>query len=339
MEELINKFLIINGYKNNKDVLGVIFYGSRSYHTDNINSDLDLLIITNRNQSYKGVLYIDGIKVEYFERSIQDIYKMIDNMDVNNDTYLKSIFKNGTIIYSDNGIMEYLKYTLLDKENKNTKRNFNSSSYIDFYDLYKTVENPNFKLYCYYNLLELLRKKYHIENGYSKIPMLKSIKLYSDSKYATMYYCAKLPSKEFTSLFTSLIIEGYNQENFDKLVSLFDFNSTPITKNNKLNYNQLSYLSTIIATDLDKLLEYKNTRMYNFYYYLVLEKIRYLYCCLHDIDTDILYFGINYDKEFMDIFIKCLQDVNINDLKSLFTSISNVFNLDYSHYKILERIY
>ena len=61
--DIIYKFLDEQDYLNRKDILGIIFYGSSNYNTDTKDSDLDLLIITNDENKYKGVTYIDDKKI------------------------------------------------------------------------------------------------------------------------------------------------------------------------------------------------------------------------------------------------------------------------------------
>ena len=68
--DIIYKFLDEQDYLNRKEILGIIFYGSSNYKTDTKDSDIDLLIITNDENNYKGVTYVDNKKIEYFEKNV-----------------------------------------------------------------------------------------------------------------------------------------------------------------------------------------------------------------------------------------------------------------------------
>lgn len=57
-----------NFTENNNRVLGILFYGSRNQRDFNSYSDIDLLIVTDDTKNYKGVTFIDNIKIEYFEK-------------------------------------------------------------------------------------------------------------------------------------------------------------------------------------------------------------------------------------------------------------------------------
>lgn len=69
--KIINTFIQKHQFdEQNPNILGIIFYGSIKYQTNNSSSDIDLLIVTNSSKCYKGVTYIDGVKIEYFEKAL-----------------------------------------------------------------------------------------------------------------------------------------------------------------------------------------------------------------------------------------------------------------------------
>ena len=66
---IIDKFITKMDYRNNSHFLGVYFYGSCLTGFSNSSSDIDLHIIfddSDLKRIYRGVCYIDGIKIEYF---------------------------------------------------------------------------------------------------------------------------------------------------------------------------------------------------------------------------------------------------------------------------------
>ena len=107
MRDIVLKF--INKYNTKDNILGIIFYGSSKYKTNTIQSDIDLLFITDGDKNYKGTTYIDGKRVEYFEKNIYYLIEKLEELQFSFDRSLVSIFKNGEVIYSNNGVVEYLK--------------------------------------------------------------------------------------------------------------------------------------------------------------------------------------------------------------------------------------
>ena len=95
MNNIVETFLNEKGYRERKDILGIILYGSSIYHTATHFSDIDLLIITENDKNYKGLTYIENQKIEYFERNIYDILQKIETLDESLDRSLISIFTNG----------------------------------------------------------------------------------------------------------------------------------------------------------------------------------------------------------------------------------------------------
>ena len=88
--DIIYNFLDEQDYLNRKEILGIIFYGSSNYKTDTKDSDIDLLIITNDENNYKGVTYVDNKKIEYFEKNVYDLAQKIEELPSNFDCSLES---------------------------------------------------------------------------------------------------------------------------------------------------------------------------------------------------------------------------------------------------------
>ena len=93
--------------------------------------------------------------------------------------------------------IENLKDLVLENNEYPRKKKQNKFYSTSFSELKKTFfstdkTSPYFN-YIYYNFLEEIRKEYHIQNGYSKLPVNKIKKLYENSDYSEKYYCVKLP--------------------------------------------------------------------------------------------------------------------------------------------------
>ena len=254
--DIIYKFLDEQDYLNRKEILGIIFYGSSNYKTDTKDSDIDLLIITNDENNYKGVTYVDNKKIEYFEKNVYDLAQKIEELPSNFDRSLESIFTNGKVIYDKHKTIENLKDLVLENNEYPRKKKQNKFYSTSFSELKKTFfstdkTSPYFN-YIYYNFLEEIRKEYHIQNGYSKLPVNKIKKLYENSDYSEKYYCVKLPDIEFRNLYISLL-EKYKEDEFNVLLGKLKRKQT-IKNNFNARKNNVKYSNTIIYSLIEKII-------------------------------------------------------------------------------------
>ena len=318
--DIIYKFLDEQDYLNRKEILGIIFYGSSNYKTDTKDSDIDLLIITNDENNYKGVTYVDNKKIEYFEKNVYDLAQKIEELPSNFDRSLESIFTNGKVIYDKHKTIENLKDLVLENNEYPRKKKQNKFYSTSFSELKKTFfstdkTSPYFN-YIYYNFLEEIRKEYHIQNGYSKLPVNKIKKLYENSDYSKKYYCVKLPDIEFRNLYISLL-EKYKEDEFNVLLGKLKRKQT-IKNNFNARKNNVKYSSTIIYSLIEKIIvKDTNEKDYLSLYYIALEKIRNLYCNINKLDNslDNIY---EYDSSFFEIFNDCVSNPSKENITLLF---------------------
>ena len=336
--DIIYKFLDEQDYLNRKEILGIIFYGSSNYKTDTKYSDIDLLIITNDENNYKGVTYVDNKKIEYFEKNVYDLAQKIEELPSNFDRSLESIFTNGKVIYDKHKTIENLKDLVLENNEYPRKKKQNKFYSTSFSELKKTFfstdkTSPYFN-YIYYNFLEEIRKEYHIQNGYSKLPVNKIKKLYENSDYSEKYYCVKLPDVEFRNLYISLL-EKYKEDEFNVLLGKLKRKQT-IKNNFNVRKNNVKYSSTIIYSLIEKIIvKDTNEKDYLSLYYIALEKIRNLYCNINKLDNslDNIY---EYDSSFFEIFNDCVSNSSKENITLLFNYLSSKIDIDYKKYKIYE---
>ena len=336
--DIIYKFLDEQDYLNRKEILGIIFYGSSNYKTDTKYSDIDLLIITNDENNYKGVTYVDNKKIEYFEKNVYDLAQKIEELPSNFDRSLESIFTNGKVIYDKHKTIENLKDLVLENNEYPRKKKQNKFYSTSFSELKKTFfstdkTSPYFN-YIYYNFLEEIRKEYHIQNGYSKLPVNKIKKLYENSDYSEKYYCVKLPDIEFRNLYISLL-EKYKEDEFNVLLGKLKRKQT-IKNNFNARKNNVKYSSTIIYSLIEKIIvKDTNEKDYLSLYYIALEKIRNLYCNINKLDNslDNIY---EYDSSFFEIFNDCVSNPSKENITLLFNYLSSKIDIDYTKYKIYE---
>ena len=336
--DIIYKFLDEQDYLNRKEILGIIFYGSSNYKTDTKYSDIDLLIITNDENNYKGVTYVYNKKIEYFEKNVYDLAQKIEELPSNFDRSLESIFTNGKVIYDKHKTIENLKDLVLENNEYPRKKKQNKFYSTSFSELKKTFfstdkTSPYFN-YIYYNFLEEIRKEYHIQNGYSKLPVNKIKKLYENSDYSEKYYCVKLPDIEFRNLYISLL-EKYKEDEFNVLLGKLKRKQT-IENNFNVRKNNVKYSSTIIYSLIEKIIvKDTNEKDYLSLYYIALEKIRNLYCNINKLDNslDNIY---EYDSSFFEIFNDCVSNSSKENITLLFNYLSSKIDIDYKKYKIYE---
>lgn len=336
--DIIYKFLDEQNYLNRKEILGIIFYGSSNYKTDTKDSDIDLLIITNDENNYKGVTYVDNKKIEYFEKNVYDLAQKIEELPSNFDRSLESIFTNGKVIYDKHKTIENLKDLVLENNEyprKKKQNKFYSTSFSELKKVFFSTDktSPYFN-YIYYNFLEEIRKEYHIQNGYSKLSVNKIKKLYENSDYSEKYYCVKLPDIEFRNLYISLL-EKYKEDEFNVLLGKLKRKQT-IENNFNVRKNNVKYSSTIIHSLIEKIIvKDTNEKDYLSLYYIALEKIRNLYCNINKLDNslDNIY---EYDSSFFEIFNDCVSTTSKENITLLFNYLSSKIDIDYKKYKIYE---
>jgi len=231
--EIINKFIDKMGYRRNTHYLGTYFYGSCLTGFNNSNSDIDLHIIFDNSDIehiYRGICYIDGIKIEYFEKNIKDLY-----LSVNNDVterngswysmlgtskiiedkeeelkklqeYTLNIYKEGLPKMDERDIMEYI--AIINNRFEKLKQ------------LYLNDE-PNFYS-LYYITIEKIRRFYHSINGLPKINTSKIYKVYKDDNYRKTYFPGEFVSHEFKNMYFELI-ENTSRNKKELLDDLYKF--------------------------------------------------------------------------------------------------------------------
>lgn len=114
VKEIIQEFIEKNNYLQNEHVLGILFYGSYQYGLNNPNSDIDLHIIfddSNPNHLVRGNSFVNDIRIEYFEKTISEIYTTVEEEYAAQNNATESIIGNAEIIYErDNSMQDLQKY-------------------------------------------------------------------------------------------------------------------------------------------------------------------------------------------------------------------------------------
>lgn len=231
--EIINKFIEKMDYRNNRHYLGIYFYGSSQTGFSNDNSDIDLHVIfdnSDKEHIYRGITYIDGIKIEYFEKSINDLYLSLEN-DIKERSYSwYSILGTSTIIEDKNGSLHKLQEFTIKSYQKGIQK-------MEEQDIMETIaiinnrieklryfcksDNPSFYS-LYYITIEKIRRFYHGINGFPKINTSKIYRVYKDDEYRKTYFRGEFVSEKFKEMYFNLIeIESRDKTKLLELIEEF----------------------------------------------------------------------------------------------------------------------
>ena len=224
-EETLNavtKFMEEMNYIDDEHFLGVIVYGSSLTGFNTEISDIDLHVIfdnSDPNRMIRGEKLVDGKKIEYFEKPIDDEYLMAENEFLNQNNASLPILGKGEIVFArDNSLINLQKYILHRFQDNLPPLNIDEAreqiSIID--NKIQKLENllnedsPYFD-HLYHIVLEKMRKIHHRIIGISKIPTSKVHRIYTDEPYRKSTYKTN-PSQDFVENYLSLVIPENNKK-------------------------------------------------------------------------------------------------------------------------------
>ena len=243
-EEAILGFIDKHKYLRNKNVLGIVLYGSYLYGNNDELSDIDIHVIMadDVNKIVRGVDTIYGFKIEYFEKPISDLYKSCDNDFNTFGNALLPIIGKGRIIVDKKGEIKKLQDYVLEKYSEKLPGMDN----MDAKEMAVILENRISKLsklakekridfnHQYHLLIEKIRKFYSRQLGCADIPPIKAYKIYTDSKYRDDFCKSDIPDKEFLSVYFKAI--NYNGTHDKKMELIYEL-YTIATKNINIDPN------------------------------------------------------------------------------------------------------
>ena len=194
IEDKISSFIKDMGYLNNEHVLGVFFYGSYLTGLNTDNSDIDLHIIFDNEEPdhlIRGNKVVDGTRIEYFEKPIDDIYQTVNEDYINQNNATLTIFGTSKIIYAkDTQLKQLQEYVinkfsnplppLSDDEAKEQVSILNNR--MEKLEKYAETNNPYFE-HLYHLTIDKIRRFYHNLMGISRIETSKGFRIYNDEKY------------------------------------------------------------------------------------------------------------------------------------------------------------
>ena len=214
--QIIKKFITKMNYLENEHVIGCVFYGSLLTGHAGKNSDLDLHIIFDNSEPdrlIRGNEIIDGIRIEYFEKPIGDVYLSAENEFHNQNNATLSIIGKSRIIFDKTGEIKKLQEDvcrvfsiplppLSCDEAKEHVSIINNR--MERLKLAAEDGSPQF-IHLYHLTIEKIRKFYHRLNGYSRIPTSKVYKIYTDKDYREAVNKEGMPDQTFVEMYLDAI--------------------------------------------------------------------------------------------------------------------------------------
>jgi len=230
---IINKFVNKMGYLNNKDLEGIIFYGSSQTGFSNDFSDIDLHIIFNNNikEEIRGSMLFDNIRIEYFEKSLSSMYKKTINEFKNQGNAVLSMIVYGNVIYDRNGNIKQLQdyisslFTLpmpcMEEEKAKEQIAIINNFFDDLTNLIET--NDLYANHVFHLTLERIKDFYFSYYGLPGVARTKALKVMLNDDYRNAIK-KENPSNEFIQQYLYLLDESIPlQKRFESLKDFFDY--------------------------------------------------------------------------------------------------------------------
>ena len=263
------------GYTSNEHFLGAIVYGSSLTGFNTETSDIDLHIIfdnSDPNRIIRGESLVDGKKIEYFEKTIEDVYLMAENEFANQNNASYSIIGKGEIVYERKGALTNLQKYVINR----FKDNLPPLNIDEAREQISIIDNKIQKLenlakddssyfnHLYHIVLEKMRKTHHRIIGISKIPTSKVHKIYTDEAYRKSTYKTN-PAHDFVEDYLNLVTQGKDKKQmleslksfYNKVkqnIELGDEYRIPIkSKSKETTQENLSKSETISSSTIAKL--------------------------------------------------------------------------------------
>ena len=203
-------------YLNNEHVLGILFYGSYLTGLNTENSDIDLHIIFDNedpNHLIRGNKVVDGTRIEYFEKPLEDIYQTVNEDYISQNNATLTIVGTSKIIYAkDNQLKQLQEYvinkfsnplpSLSDDEAREQVSILNNR--MEKLEKYAETNNPYFE-HLYHLTIDKIRRFYHKLMGIPRIETSKGFRLYTDERYRNAFCINKIPEQIFIEMYFELI--------------------------------------------------------------------------------------------------------------------------------------
>ena len=235
-EKIILEFISDMHYLENKHVLGCYFYGSYLTGLNHKGSDIDLHIVfddSDKDHLIRGTKYSSGIKIEYFEKPISDLYLSIDNGFYFRNAAWLSIIGTSRILFDKTGALARLQEYARDVYNKPLPRLDDESikervsiinNRMEKLEEFANNGAPNF-VHLYHLTIDKIRRFYHDRKGLAQVQTSKVYRVYTDNRYRESYSGYEIPEPEFVEMYLDAISDDSSSypQRFEKLKQLYEY--------------------------------------------------------------------------------------------------------------------
>ncbi len=241
-EKIIFKFIQKMKYLENEHILGCFFCGSFLTGFNSNGSDIDLQVVRDNsdpNYLVRGNMFIDGVRVEYFEKPISDLYMSVDNEFNSQGNAVLSIFGHSKIIFDKTGeLQELQQYTRtvfskplkpLDPEAARERASILTNRVDELKKAYLN-DSPYF-YHLYHFTIEQIRDFYHKLNAIPTVQISKAFKVYTDENYRKALCIKDIPDNEFLEMYFDAICDNSldKESKFEKVLKLFNYTKKDIS--------------------------------------------------------------------------------------------------------------
>lgn len=229
IEETIKEFLKEFDYTNDRNLEGVILYGSYQTKTNKKDSDVDLIIVystESERETTKEYKQYKNYNFESYERTLKNLYERVDKDFVNYEDTMLSAIGYGEIIEDKNGKIKKLQEYTLEKYKNGLPKLSKQDSIYGAKSIHKSIESLK-KMEIdnspYYNTfyaitLDKIRDYYNKKNGFSNMSTSKVYRLYTDEVMQIVQH-KFMPEKYFTDSYLNCI----NTNKFEQINKLFNY--------------------------------------------------------------------------------------------------------------------
>ena len=248
-ELVVEKFL--EEYKNEDYFLGAILTGSYATGNNDINSDIDIFIVTKDSTTWRerGNKLIDGYLIEYFINPVRQVLKEFEEGFIDNAIATTLIFAGSKILYDKDGTIEKLVNRAKEDLNKDLEVipefEWKMNCYTiwhSFYELsskYTKNEDIDFTYNIYLN--DII-KSYFLNNEIPLLPVHKIERILKDEEYRKRYNVKKLPDDIFIEKLLICFSEKDYNKKFMCAKDLYDYY---MKQNSNFDINDFSFRSDI----------------------------------------------------------------------------------------------
>ena len=227
IDEIIFKFIEEMNYMDNEHVLGCFFYGSYLTGFNCNYSDIDLHIVFDDSEPdrlVRGNKYLNGIRIEYFEKPIGDLYLSVETEYNNQNNALMSILGTSRIIFDKKGDLSKLQQFVCSKFSNPLPKlgEEEAKEYVSILaNRMEKLENacindtPYFH-HLYHLTIEKIRVFYHKLNGMPEVQTSKVYRVYTEEDYRNSFFKSNIPEEEFIEMY----LDAISDESLDKVKKL-----------------------------------------------------------------------------------------------------------------------